>query len=75
MASRVICISRTIGAGGEEIGRAAAKELGFRYADEQIIIRAAEMAGVSPDTVAQVERTPPTSTTPGARCHLTRRYV
>ena len=58
MASRVICISRTIGAGGEEIGRAAAKELRFRYADEEIIIRAAEMAGVSPDTVAQVERTP-----------------
>ena len=46
MVSRVMCISRTIGAGGEEIGRAAAKELGFRYADEQIIIRA---AALSPD--------------------------
>ncbi len=35
-----------------------AKELGFRYADEEIIIKAAEKAGVSPETVAQAERTP-----------------
>jgi hypothetical protein len=47
-----------LGAGGEEIGRTVAKELGFRYADEEIITRAAEKAGVSVDTVAQVEHTP-----------------
>ncbi len=35
-----------------------AKELGFRYADEEIIIKAAEKAGVSPETVAQAEHTP-----------------
>lgn len=35
-----------------------AEELGFRYADEQIIIRAAEKAGVAPDSVAQAEHTP-----------------
>ncbi len=58
MACRVVSISRSLGAGGEEIGRAVAKELGFRYADEEIIVRAAEKAGVSPETVAQVEHTP-----------------
>ncbi len=58
MSCRVICISRSLGAGGEEIGRAVAKELGFRYADEEIITKAAEVAGVTPETVAQAERTP-----------------
>ena len=58
MSCRVICISRSLGAGGEEIGRVVAAELGFRYADEEIIVRAAEKAGVSPDTVAQAEHTP-----------------
>jgi len=58
MPCRVICISRSLGAGGEEVGRTVATELGFRYADEEIIVTAAERAGVSPDTVAQVERTP-----------------
>ncbi|MEX0682305.1 MAG: cytidylate kinase-like family protein [Dehalococcoidia bacterium] len=55
---RVVCISRTLGAGAEEIGRAVASELGFRYADDEIIARAAEAAGVSPETIAGVEKTP-----------------
>ena len=58
MPCRVICVSRSLGSGGEEIGRTVAKELGFRYADEEIIVRAAEKAGVSPETVAEVEHTP-----------------
>ena len=58
MACRVICMSRSLGAGGEEIGRTVDKELGFRYADEEIITRAAEKAGVTPGTVAQAEHTP-----------------
>jgi cytidylate kinase len=58
MSSKVICISRSLGSGGEEIGRIVAKELAFRYADEEIIIRAAEKADVSPETVAQAEHTP-----------------
>ena len=57
MACTVVTISRTLAAGGEEIGRAVAQELGFRYADEEIIIRAAEKAGVSPQTVAEKEHT------------------
>lgn len=58
MACRVISISRSMGAGGEEIGRLVAGELGCRYVDEEIIVRAAEKAGVSPETVAKVEQAP-----------------
>jgi hypothetical protein len=58
MACRVITISRSLGAGGEEVGRMVAKALRFRYADREIIIRAAEEAGVSPEAAAQAERTP-----------------
>jgi hypothetical protein len=58
MACTVVTISRTLAAGGEEVGFAAAMELGLRYADEEIIVRAAEKAGVSPETVADIERTP-----------------
>ena len=58
MTSRIISISRSLGAGGEEVSRTVAKELGFRYADEEIIVEAAQKAGVSPETVAQAEHTP-----------------
>lgn len=55
MESRVVSISRTLAAGGEEIGRLVANDLGFRYVDDEIIVRAAEHAGVAPETVAEVE--------------------
>jgi cytidylate kinase len=58
MACRIITVSRSMAAGGEEIARILAKKLGFRYADRQIVIRAAQEAGVSPETAAQAERTP-----------------
>ena len=55
MSSKVVCISRMLAAGGEEVGRLAAEELGFRYADNEIIVRAAEQVGVAPDAVQQAE--------------------
>jgi cytidylate kinase len=58
VACTVVTVSRTLGAGGEEIGRAVAQDLGFRYVDEEIIVRAAEKAGVSPQTVAEKEHDP-----------------
>lgn len=58
MACKVVAVARSLGAGGDEIGRAVAKELAFRCADEEIITRAAQEAGVSPETVAEVEHTP-----------------
>jgi cytidylate kinase len=57
MGYRVVCISRSLAAGGEEVGRSVAKELGFRYADEEIIVKAAEAAGASPELVAEAEHT------------------
>ncbi len=55
---RVIAISRALGAGGEEIGRMVAAKMGLRYADEEIIVKAAEKAGVSPETIAKAESAP-----------------
>ncbi len=51
----VVSISRTLGAGGEEVGRPVADELSFRYVDEEVVVRASAQAGVSPATIAQTE--------------------
>ncbi len=59
MHCKVISISRSLSAGGEKVGRDVADRLGFRFVDEEIVARAAEKAGVSPDTIEKVERTPP----------------
>lgn len=59
MEFRVVCISRTTAAGGENIGRAVAQQLGFRYVDEQIIERAAQQAQVNPALVAKAEQRQP----------------
>ncbi|MBA3366230.1 MAG: cytidylate kinase family protein, partial [Actinobacteria bacterium] len=41
MSARVVCISRELGAGGEQIGRLVAERLGLQYVDEEVIARAA----------------------------------
>ncbi len=51
----VVSISRTLGAGGEEVGRLVADELSFRYVDDEVVLRASAQAGVSPATIAQTE--------------------
>ncbi|MDE3132419.1 MAG: cytidylate kinase-like family protein [Acidobacteriota bacterium] len=56
MAARVICISSSDGAGGEEIAVAVAAALGYPVVSEEILVRAAADAGVSLETVADVER-------------------
>jgi cytidylate kinase len=50
-----VCISRTIGAGGEDVGRLVADALGFRYLDEEIVLAAAEREGLDPEQLARVE--------------------
>lgn len=55
MPSKTVCISRTLAAGGEEIGQAVAERLGWRVIDAEIIQRAAEKAGIDPTKVAQTE--------------------
>ena len=56
MAAKVVCISRTLAAGGEEIGQALAERLGWRVIDAEIIQRAAEKAGLDPGKVARTEQ-------------------
>jgi cytidylate kinase len=55
VACKVVCISHETGAGGAEIARLVAKELGFLYVDEEIVVNAAARAGVDPATVASQE--------------------
>lgn len=52
----VVCIARSTGAGGEEVGRLVADRLGFLYVDEEVISRAAALGGVAPETVAGEEQ-------------------
>lgn len=59
MASNVVCVSRTLGAGGDEVARLVAERLGFRYVDDEIVVRAAEAADVSEGAVAEAEHKRP----------------
>ena len=55
VARSVVCISRAIGAGGEEIGQQVAERLGYLYIDEEIVARAAAAGGIEPRDVADEE--------------------
>ena len=59
MPAKVVCISRTLAAGGEEIGQAVAERLGWRVIDAEIVQRAAEKAGLDASKVAQTEQRQP----------------
>jgi cytidylate kinase len=56
MPRRVICVSGSDGAGGEEVARLVANRLGLSYIGEDLVWDAARRAGVSPEAVADVER-------------------
>lgn len=56
MACKVVCISRTTGAGGEEIGKHVAERLGFAFADEEIVASAAARGGIDVTSVADEEQ-------------------
>ena len=56
MGVHAICISRAIWVGAETIATDVAKELGFRYVDEEIINLAAERRNLNPAVVADAER-------------------
>ena len=55
MACKVVCISCTTGASGEEIGKLVAERLGFTYADEEVVARAAARGGIDAGSVADEE--------------------
>src|SRR4051794_20729853 len=56
MPRRVVCISRFVGAGGEEVGRRVAEALDYKLVDEEILQQAAEASGVSVAELADAER-------------------
>lgn len=56
MPANVICISRALFTGAENIASEVANELGFRYVDEEIVERAAQMRNLTPAEVASAER-------------------
>lgn len=51
----VITISRQFGAGGKQVGKRIADKLGYYYADEDIIEKAAVQAEVSPNWIKSIE--------------------
>lgn len=51
----VVCVSHATGAGGEEIGKRVAKQLGYLYVDEQIVAGAAAQGGLEPQDIADEE--------------------
>ena len=53
--AKVVCISRAMGAGGEQVGRLVADQLGFTYIDEEIVSRTAAKAGIDAAAVADEE--------------------
>jgi cytidylate kinase len=52
----VVCISHTDGAEGRAVGEAVAALLGFRFADEAIVVDAARAEGLLPESVSFAER-------------------
>lgn len=56
VSSSVVCIARTAGAGGEEIGHIVADSLQLRYVDEEILTSAAEEEGLEPEQLVAVEQ-------------------
>jgi cytidylate kinase len=56
MKIRVICVSRTLAAGGEEVARALSQRMGFRYVDEEIVAKAAEKDKVDVQLVKDAEK-------------------
>lgn len=59
MGVAVVCISRTLAAGGEDIARSLAERLRFRVADAEIVNRAAASAGVDAARLAAAEQRQP----------------
>jgi hypothetical protein len=55
MSATVICISRTLAAGGVEIGHVVADHLGFQFLDDEVITLAAQKADVDPHQLAAAE--------------------
>jgi len=51
----IVAISRELGSGGTAVGAAVAKELGFRYVDREVILKAAEAHHVPAEKLEDVD--------------------
>ena len=56
---KIITISREFGAGGGEIGRRVADELGYDYCDKELILRAARDANIDITQMLSIDEKPP----------------
>lgn len=56
----VITVSRQYGSGGRDVAKLVAAKMGIPYVDEEIVRRAAALAGVSEDALADVDERRPT---------------
>lgn len=56
MPRSVVCISQSNGSGGQQVGRFVGERLGYRCADEEIILMAAKREGIAPAQLAEIER-------------------
>ncbi|MBI2955455.1 MAG: cytidylate kinase-like family protein [Chloroflexi bacterium] len=56
----VITISRQLGSGGGDVGRRLAEKLGIPFVDDEIVSRAANLAGVSQDALSDADERRPT---------------
>jgi len=59
MRRTLICVSHCDGAGGDDVARLVAGQLGLRYVDEEIVSGAAQRAGAAPELVADAEQRKP----------------
>jgi cytidylate kinase len=59
MQRTLICVSHCDGAGGDDVARLVADQLGLRYVDEEIVSAAAQRAGAAPQLVADAEQRQP----------------
>jgi len=56
MPRRVVCVSGPDGTGMRQVAAVVAQKLGFALVDEEIVVMAAERAGIEPSLMADVER-------------------
>ena len=59
MTARAITIAMSDGVPADEVGRETARRLGFSYVNDEIITLAAQVAGATPEDIADVEHSRP----------------
>ncbi|MSQ23786.1 MAG: cytidylate kinase-like family protein [Chloroflexi bacterium] len=58
MGNRLITITEALGSGAPQVSRAVGDRLGIRVVDREVLLRAAQSAGVTAQTIEEAERAP-----------------